>query len=96
MAKKKKVRRLTDEQYNAYITSLKYDPASYNADGSRVVPHELTARGEAAPKRAWAPRRAFVGASNRILGGARAFSARAARHISLLYLHRHTYATAAL
>ena len=50
MAKKKKVRRLTDEQYNAYITSLKYDPASYNADGSRVVPDELNARGEDAPK----------------------------------------------
>lgn len=41
MAKKKKVKKLTDEQYNAYITSLKYDAASYNADGSRVVPDEL-------------------------------------------------------
>ena len=96
MAKKKKVRRLTDEQYNAYITSLKYDPASYNADGSRVVPDELNARGEAAPKAVGVRPRAFVSASNRIVGGARAFSPRAARHISLLYLHRHTYATAAL
>ena len=45
MAKKKKVRKLTDEQYNAYITSLKYDAASYNADGSRVVPDELKEEG---------------------------------------------------
>lgn len=41
MSRKNKVRKLTDEQYNAYITSLKYDAASYNADGSRVVPDEL-------------------------------------------------------
>ncbi len=41
MAKKKKIKKLTDEQYNAYITSLKYDAASYNADGSRVVPDEI-------------------------------------------------------
>ncbi len=41
MSRKRKVRKLTDEQYNAYITSLKYDAASYNADGSRVVPEEL-------------------------------------------------------
>ncbi len=45
MAKKRKVRKLTDEQYNAYITSLKYDAASYNADGSRVVPDELKEEG---------------------------------------------------
>ncbi len=41
MSKKRKVRKLTDEQYNAYIASLKYDAASYNADGSRVVPPEF-------------------------------------------------------
>ncbi len=46
MAKKRKVKKLTDEQYNAYITSLKYDAASYNADGSRVVPDELGAEEE--------------------------------------------------
>lgn len=37
---KKKVPVLTDEQYNAYIAALKSDPASYNADGSRVIPDE--------------------------------------------------------
>ena len=35
MAKKKKVRKLTDEQYNAYITSLKYD-AGRCAAGRKV------------------------------------------------------------
>ena len=45
MAKKRKVRKLTEEQYNAYITSLKYDAASYNADGSRVVPDEIDVSG---------------------------------------------------
>lgn len=43
---KKKVPVLTDEQYNAYITSLKYDAASYNADGSRPVPDEITPDGK--------------------------------------------------
>lgn len=38
---KKKVPVLTDEQYNAYIQSLKYDAASYNADGNRVIPQEI-------------------------------------------------------
>ena len=46
MSKKRKVKKLTEEQYNAYITSLKYDPASYNADGSRVVPDELGENGQ--------------------------------------------------
>ena len=46
MSKKSKVKKLTDEQYNAYITSLKYDAASYNADGSRVVPDELDVHDE--------------------------------------------------
>ncbi len=41
---KNKVRRLTDEQYNAYIASLKYDAASYNADGTRFVPEEIDVR----------------------------------------------------
>ncbi len=50
MSAKKKIRKLTDEQYNAYIASLKYDAASYNADGSRVVPDELKERDDA-PRR---------------------------------------------
>ena len=45
MAKKKKGRKRNEEQDNAYSTSLKYDAASYNADGSRVVPDELKEEG---------------------------------------------------
>lgn len=41
MARKRKIQKLTDEQYNAYITALKHDAASYNADGSRAVPDSL-------------------------------------------------------
>lgn len=43
---KKKVPVLTDEQYNAYIMSLKYDAASYNADGSRPVPDQIAPNGK--------------------------------------------------
>lgn len=46
MSRKSKIKKLTDEQYNAYITSLKYDAASYNADGSRAVPAELAGEEE--------------------------------------------------
>lgn len=38
---KSKVRKLTDEQYNAYITSLRDDPALYMPDGSAFVPDEI-------------------------------------------------------
>ena len=36
--KKKKVAKLTEEQYNAYITSLKDNAAAYNADGEMFIP----------------------------------------------------------
>ncbi len=39
--KKKKVAKLTEEQYNAYITTLKDDAAAYNADGKIYVPFTL-------------------------------------------------------
>ncbi len=38
MAKKKKIKKLTREQYNAYITFLKNDAALFNPDGSIVTP----------------------------------------------------------
>lgn len=38
---KQKVRKLTDEQYNAYITTLKNDPALYGPDGREFVPDEI-------------------------------------------------------
>ncbi len=38
---KSKVRKLTDEQYNAYITSLRDDPALYMPDGTAFVPDEI-------------------------------------------------------
>ena len=39
---KKKIARLTDEQYFKYIMSLKDDAALYNADGEMQVPESLT------------------------------------------------------
>lgn len=39
--KKKKVAKLTEEQYNAYITALKDDAAAYNADGRMFVPESI-------------------------------------------------------
>ena len=39
---KKKIVKLTDEQYFKYIMSLKNDPSLYNADGEMQVPDELT------------------------------------------------------
>ena len=41
MAKKKKIAKLTDEQYFAYIMSLKDDGALFNADGEMLVPDEI-------------------------------------------------------
>ena len=41
MAKKKKIVKLTDQQYFEYIMSLKDDAALYNADGEMFVPEEI-------------------------------------------------------
>lgn len=41
MSKKKKIRKLTDEQYNEYIAILKSDAALYSADGNPFVPSEI-------------------------------------------------------
>ena len=38
---KKKIRKLTDEQYNEYIAGLKNTAALFSADGSMLVPDEL-------------------------------------------------------
>lgn len=38
---KKKIVKLTDEQYLEYIMSLKDEPALYNADGEMQVPDSL-------------------------------------------------------
>ena len=38
---KKKIRKLTDEQYNEYIATLKNNAALYSADGSMFVPLEI-------------------------------------------------------
>ena len=42
--KKRKVPRLTDEQYNAYIATLKENAALYDSDGKVFVPSEIDAR----------------------------------------------------
>ena len=42
--KKRKVPRLTDEQYNAYIATLKENAALYDADGKVFVPTEIDVR----------------------------------------------------
>ena len=42
--KKRKVPRLTEEQYNAYIATLKENAALYNADGKLLVPSEIDVR----------------------------------------------------
>lgn len=39
-SKKKTIRKLTDEQYNEYIATLKNNAALYSADGSMFVPEE--------------------------------------------------------
>ena len=41
MAKKKKIAKLTDQQYFEYIMSLKDDAALFNADGEMLVPEEI-------------------------------------------------------
>ena len=41
MAKKKKIVKLTDQQYFEYIMSLKDDAALFNADGEILVPEEI-------------------------------------------------------
>lgn len=38
---KKKIRKLSDEQYNQYIAALSSDAALYNADGEMFVPEEI-------------------------------------------------------
>lgn len=38
MGKKKKIARLTEEQYNAYIMSIKDEAAAFDAKGEPVVP----------------------------------------------------------
>ena len=38
---KKKIKKLTDEQYNAYIASLKNPAALFSADGKMLVPDEF-------------------------------------------------------
>lgn len=42
MAKKKKIVKLTDEQYVKYIMSLKDDAALYSADGEMFTPKSIT------------------------------------------------------
>lgn len=39
--RKKKIRKLTDEQYNLYIATLKNNSALYCADGRTFVPEEI-------------------------------------------------------
>lgn len=38
---KRKMRKLTDEQYNEYIAVLRNDAALYMADGKQFVPEEI-------------------------------------------------------
>ncbi len=38
MGKKKKVKKITDEQYLSYIAGLKNDAALFSADGEMLVP----------------------------------------------------------
>lgn len=45
-AKKRKIPKLTDEQYNAYIATLKEEASLYSADGKMVVPPEIDIRKE--------------------------------------------------
>lgn len=42
--KKSKVPKLTDEQYNAYIATLKEDASLYMANGDTYVPPEIDER----------------------------------------------------
>jgi aminopeptidase-like protein len=47
---KHKVKKLTDEQYNAYISALRNDGALYCADGSQFVPREIDVKDKDKPK----------------------------------------------
>jgi len=38
---KKKIRKLSDAQYNEYVATLQSDAALYNADGEMFVPEEI-------------------------------------------------------
>lgn len=38
---KQKIKKLTDEQYNAYIAALRNDAALYMPDGEAFVPREI-------------------------------------------------------
>ncbi len=38
---KKKIKKLNDEQYRAYIATLQGDAALYGADGEMFVPREI-------------------------------------------------------
>ena len=38
---KKKIRKLTDEQYNQYIAGLKDGAALFSADGKMLIPDEF-------------------------------------------------------
>ncbi len=42
MSAKKKIKKLTDEQYNEYIAVLRQDAALYDPDGKIFVPQEIT------------------------------------------------------
>ncbi len=44
--KKKKVARLTEEQYNAYIMSIKDEASAYDANGEIFVPPVLQKKEE--------------------------------------------------
>lgn len=39
---KKKIKKLTDEQYNEYIAGLKNTAALFSADGAMLVPDQFT------------------------------------------------------
>ncbi len=41
---KKKIKKLTDEQYDEYIAILRNDAALYCADGREFVPREIDVR----------------------------------------------------
>lgn len=44
MAKKNKIKKLTDEQYYAYIMGLKQNAALFDRDGNVVVPDAFSKR----------------------------------------------------
>ena len=51
MGKKKKVKRITDEQYLAYIAGLKHDAALFDAKGEMLVPDTFTTEKKEEPNR---------------------------------------------